>query len=99
MPCSTIPVAKAVFHSKAVVPLLLIYCLFFLSLLWEFSAWSLFCFFSILCLSSVAIILIGIRESWLLALTVFLMSCDSQCSLAFPRSAVGWFVVCGCGIS
>ena len=26
--------------------------------------------------------------------TVFLMSCDSQCIVAFPLGAVGWSVVC-----
>ena len=33
------------------------------------------------------------------ALTVFLMSCDSQCSVALPHGAVGWSAVCDCGIS
>ena len=33
------------------------------------------------------------------ALTVFLMSCDSQCSVAFPRDANGGTAVCDCGIS
>ena len=32
-------------------------------------------------------------------LTVFLMSCDSQCSVALPHGAVGWSEVCDCGIS
>ena len=31
--------------------------------------------------------------------SVFLMSCDSQCSMALPYSSVGWSAVCDCGIS
>ena len=33
------------------------------------------------------------------ALIVFLVSCDSQCSVALPRGAVGSSAVCDCGIS
>ena len=33
------------------------------------------------------------------ALIVFLVSCDSQCSVALPHSVVGWSAVCDCGIS
>ena len=29
-------------------------------------------------------------------LTVFLMSYDSQCSVAIPHDAVGWSVLCDC---
>ena len=32
-------------------------------------------------------------------LTVFLMSCDSQCFVSLPQCAVGWSAVCDCGIS
>ena len=32
-------------------------------------------------------------------LTVFLMSCDSQCSVALSHAAEGWSAVCDCGIS
>ena len=32
-------------------------------------------------------------------LTVFLMSCGSQCSVALPHGAEGWSAVCDCGIS
>ena len=32
-------------------------------------------------------------------LTVFLVSCDSQCSVALPDGAVGWSAMCDCGIS
>ena len=28
-----------------------------------------------------------------------MISCDSQCSVALPRGAMGWSVVCDCGIS
>ena len=33
------------------------------------------------------------------ALIVFLLSCGSQCSVALPHGALGWFVVCDCAIS
>ena len=33
------------------------------------------------------------------ALTVCLMSCDSQYSVTLPHVAVGWSAVCNCGIS
>ena len=33
------------------------------------------------------------------ALIVSLLSCGCQCSMSFSRGAVGWFVVCNCGIS
>ena len=33
------------------------------------------------------------------ALIVFLMYCDSQCSVAFPRRKMGLSAVCDCGIS
>ena len=32
-------------------------------------------------------------------LNVFLMYYNSQCSVALPHGAVGWSVVCDCGIS
>ena len=34
-----------------------------------------------------------------IALIVFLLSCGSQCSVALPHGALGWFVVCDCAIS
>ena len=34
-----------------------------------------------------------------LTLFVMQMSCDCYCSVALPHSAVGWSVVCYCGIS
>ena len=46
--------------------------------------------FDDLCPSSFAIILM--RESWLL---FFLMSCDSQCSLALPLGAAHRWLICG----
>ena len=51
-------------------------------------------------LSSFAIILTRKRE--LVAFNyfiVFRMSCYCKCSVALPRGAVGWSVVCDCGIS
>ena len=39
------------------------------------------------------------RESWLLSFVVSLMSCYCECSVALPHGAVGWSLVCDCGIS
>ena len=52
-----------------------------------FSPYYVFVVLSVL--SSFAIILMGKSE-----LTVFLMSCDSQCSVALPHSAQGWYGMC-----
>ena len=41
----------------------------------------------------------GQERAGFFAFTVFLMSCDSQCCVAFPRNASGWTAVCDCGIS
>ena len=38
------------------------------------------------------------RESRLIYLTVFLMYCDCQCSVPFPRGALGWSAVYDLGI-
>ena len=54
--------------------------------------------FSILCPFSFSIILMEERAGCFV-LTVFLVSCGSQCSVAFRCGAVGWSVVCDCGIS
>ena len=45
------------------------------------------------------ILLLGKRERGCFALTVCLMSCDSQCSVAFFHGTVGWSMVCDNGIS
>ena len=55
---------------------------------------SLFCY-ALLCVhSSFAIILKKKRN-----LVALLMYCYYKCSVAFPHGAVGWSVVCDCGIS
>ena len=41
----------------------------------------------------------GEERAGYFALTVLLMSCDSQCSDALLPSAEGWSAVCDCGIS
>ena len=87
-------VAYAAVRSKVVVLLLLIYCLLLLPLFVEILCFVLVLLFSTLCPSSFALILVGC-----FALTVILMFCDSQCSVALPRGAVGRSVVCDCGIS
>ena len=38
------------------------------------------------------------RRAGCFTLTVFLMSCDSQCSVVLPHGALGWTAVCDCGI-
>ena len=48
--------------------------------------------------SSFANSLIG-KRAGCFVLTVFLMSCDSQCSVALPHGAMSWSVMCDCGIS
>ena len=57
--------------------------------------------FSTLCQSSFTIILFWEERERVccFAFNVFLMPCDSQRSVALPRGAVGWSVVCDCGIS
>ena len=54
--------------------------------------------FGTLCPSSFAIILMG-KIADCFALTIFQISCDSQCYVALPNGAMGWSAVCGCGIS
>ena len=41
----------------------------------------------------------GEERAGCFALTVFLMSWDSKCSVYFPLGAVSWSAVCDCGIS
>ena len=41
----------------------------------------------------------GEKRAGCFALTIFLMSYDSQCSVALTRGAVGWSAMCDCGIS
>ena len=57
-----------------------------------------FLLFSTFWSSRFAIILMG-KRAGCFALTVFRMSCDSQCSVALPHGAVAWSAVCDCGIS
>ena len=79
----------------AVVLFLLIYCLLLLPFLVGVLCLILVLLFSTLRPSSFAMILMGKRE-----LVALLMSCDSQCSVALPRGALGWSEVCNsCGIS
>ena len=47
--------------------------------------------FSTFYLSNFEIILMGKKE--LCTLTVFLLLCDSHCSVALPRDVVGWSAV------
>ena len=41
----------------------------------------------------------GEEEAGCFTLTVFLVSCNSQCFVALPHGALGWSAVCDCGIS
>ena len=45
------------------------------------------------------IILIGKQRADCFALTVYLMSYDSRCSVALPLSTLGWSAIFHCGIS
>ena len=84
-----------------VVLLLLTYFLLLLPLFVGILCLALVLLFSTLCQSSFVIILME-RErerAGCFALSVFLVSCDSQCSVALPGSPVGWSAVCDCGIS
>ena len=84
--------------SKAVVLLLLIYCLMYFPLFVGGLCLYLFCY-ALLCVhSNFAIILRG-RESWLPRYYFLQMNCYYKCSVALPHVAVGWSAVCDCGIS
>ena len=48
-----------------------------------------------MCLSSFCNHTDGEESAGCFALTVFLMSCDMQCSVALPHGAVGWSAVWG----
>ena len=58
-------------------------------------SFSIYYFESILVLQSSA----PGRESWLLSFVVSQKSCYCECSVALPRGAVGWSLVCDGGIS
>ena len=49
--------------------------------------------------SSLAIISLGKKESWLLYLNCLLMPFDSLCSLSLPQDSMDWSTVCECGVS
>ena len=49
--------------------------------------------------SSFAIISLGKRVLRWCALIAFLMSFDCKCFVSLPHGAMGWSVVCDCGIS
>ena len=57
--------------------------------------------FITLCPIRFAIILMGKRELTLscVASNVFLIYCDTHCSVALAHGVVGWYAVCDCGIS
>ena len=61
------------------------------------SSFSPFLLFSTLYPFSFCNHLDGEERAGCFALTVFLMSCYSQCSVALPHSAVGWSAMCDCG--
>ena len=80
-------VAWAAVRSKAVALLLLIYCLLLRPWFGGVLYLVLVLLFDDFCPSSFAIVLMG-KTAGCFALTVFLMSCDSQCSVVLPRGAV-----------
>ena len=81
------------------VLLLLIYYLLLFSLFVGVLCLVLVLLFSTLRPSSFAVILMGEERADCFVLTVFLMSCDNQCSMALPHGAVGWSAAWYCGIS
>ena len=88
-------------RSKAVVLLLLIYCLMFFPLFVGVLCLYLFCYALIYVHSSFAITLMRKRKLVALLLHCILLrrSCYYKCSVALPHAAVGWSAVCDCGIS
>ena len=55
--------------------------------------------FSTMCPSSFEIILLEKERASCFAISVFLMACDSQCSVDLSRCTISWSVVCYCGDS
>ena len=41
----------------------------------------------------------GEKKAGCFALVLSLLLCGHWCSFSLPRGALGWFAVCGCGIS
>ena len=90
--------ASVAVRSGAMVQLLLIYCFMCFLIIVEFCfglCFGVHCFMSFLVLQS------SWRWSEMVccALIVFHGSCYCGCSVALPRTAVGWSVVYDCGIS
>ena len=52
-----------------------------------------------LSMSCYAVLSVQSRESWLLYLTVFLLTFGYKCSVPFPYSAMSWSALSNCGIS
>ena len=106
--------AFAADRSKAVVLLLLIYCLMYFPFFVEVLCLSLFCY-ALLCVhSSFAITLKTLslknasgrwqcleeeEKAGCFAIIVLQMYCYYKCSVALPHGAVGWSAVCDRGIS
>ena len=90
------PVVLAAVPSKAVVLLLLIYCLMYFPLFVGVLCLSLFCY-ALLCVHfSFAIILKRNRQLVVFCIIVLQMYCYHKCSVALPHGAVGWIAVCDC---
>ena len=81
--------AWTVVRSKAVILLVLIYCLMYFPLFVGVLCLSLFCYALLCVLSSFAVCFASI---------VLRLSCFCKCSVAFPRDALGWSAVCDCGM-
>ena len=90
--------AQAAVRSKAVVMLLLIYCLMYFTLVVEVLYLSLFCNALLCVLSSFAVILKRKRVGCFASI-VLRMCCYCKCCVALPHGAVSWSAVCDCDIS
>ena len=96
------PVVYAAVRSKAVVLLLVIYCLMYFPLFVGVLCLSLF-WYALICVhSSFAIIYLeeeDLEIAGCFAIIVLQMYCCCKCSVALPRGAMGWSTLCDCGIS
>ena len=93
--------ADAAVRSKAVVLLLLIYCLMYFPLFEGALCLSLFCY-ALLCVHSTCSFAIIVKKKRKLVALLFIvlqMYCYYKCSVALPHGAVGQSVVCDFGIS
>ena len=84
-----------VVRSRLVVLLLVLYCLLSLPLFVGVPSFIFVLLFSTLCPSGFALIYLdGEERAGCFTLTVFLIFCDSKCSVTLPHDAMDWSAVC-----